>query len=49
MEPLHDFYKEFNKDAQSPVFAVVMVSCDKNEEEFQNHLKEMPWVLAMPF
>ena len=47
MEPLKNFYKEFNKDSLQ--LQIVLVNCDKKEKDYKEHLAEMPWILAVPF
>ena len=28
---------------------IILVNCDRSEEEYNEHLKEMPWISAIPF
>jgi hypothetical protein len=45
--PLKDFLKEFNKE--NTQLQVILVNCDNREKEYIEHIKEIPWILAIPF
>ena len=45
-----DFVKEANKDASTPKFQVLVVNCDRAEEQYKQHLAKMdPNWFAVPF
>eukprot|EP00354_Favella_ehrenbergii_P007407 CAMPEP_0170467236 /NCGR_PEP_ID=MMETSP0123-20130129/10884_1 /TAXON_ID=182087 /ORGANISM="Favella ehrenbergii, Strain Fehren 1" /LENGTH=188 /DNA_ID=CAMNT_0010733539 /DNA_START=12 /DNA_END=578 /DNA_ORIENTATION=+ len=45
-----DFIKEANKDPSTPKFQVLVVNCDRAEEQYRQHLEKMdPTWLAVPF
>ena len=46
VEPLAAFYQEAKKDAR---FEFILVNCDKGEQEYNETLKSMPWVSAVPY
>mmetsp|Transcript_9361 Transcript_9361/g.14204 ORF Transcript_9361/g.14204 Transcript_9361/m.14204 type:complete len:87 (+) Transcript_9361:246-506(+) len=46
MEPLKNFYEEFSKDGQ---FELVLVNCDKREQEYVEHIKQMNWCYSVPY
>jgi len=48
MQPLHDFYKEYNKSDKKEL-ELILVSCDKKRSEYMEHLKQMPWIKAVPY
>ena len=48
MQPLHDFYVEFNKDGKQEL-EILVVNCDQTESEQFEHLKELEWAHHVPF
>jgi nucleoredoxin len=47
-EQLKRSYEKINEKAMLPVFEVVFVSADKSQEDFDNYMREAPW-LGVPF
>ena len=47
MDIVKDFYQEYNKSKKE--LEIVLVGCDKNEKEYINHVKSMPWLWSIPF
>ena len=45
---LAEFYREINLDPGHPKLEIVLVSSDKNEEDYTRYYEEMPW-LALQF
>ena len=50
MQPFHEFIAEANKDAANPKFQVLVVNCDKREEQYKEHMAHLKedWY-AVPF
>ena len=50
LQPFQDFIAEANKDAANPKFQVLVVNCDKSEEQYKEHLGKLKddWY-AVPF
>ena len=47
-EKLVEFYKEANIDELNPQIEIIYCSRDKDSDDQQDHLKEMPWI-SYPF
>ena len=46
MEPCKKFFEQLSKDG---TFELVIVNCDKSENQYAQHLKHYHWCKAMPF
>lgn len=43
---LVQFYKSINSSAAQDKIEIILVSLDKDEERFKNHMKHMPWAFV---